>query len=71
MKKYHYRLSCPDCTGIDPQGCFDGETYTSEDVFDTPQEANKAGWKATLSNIYEYEVVDEKGNVIEVKELPW
>ncbi|HJT55901.1 MAG TPA: hypothetical protein VJ761_05365 [Ktedonobacteraceae bacterium] len=65
--KYHYRLSCPDCTGIDPQGCFDGGTYTSEEEYDTPQEAMEEGYKATLHNIYEFEVVDEDGKVVEVE----
>ena len=67
--KYHYRLSCPDCTDIDPQGCFDGGTHTSEEIFDTPQEACDAGYKATFHNIYEFEVIDEDGTVIEIEEM--
>src|SRR6266702_7141491 len=62
--KYRYRLSCPDCTDIDPQGCFDGGTHTSEEIFDTPEEASEAGYKATSHNIYKFEVVDEKGVVM-------
>lgn len=57
--KYRYRLSCPDCTGIDPEGCFDGGTWTSEDEFDTPEEAADAGYEATRRTITEYEVIDE------------
>jgi hypothetical protein len=62
---YHYRLSCPDCTDIDPQGCFDGGTYTSETAFDTPQAAGDAGYQATRNTIYTFEVVDEHGQVVE------
>jgi len=69
--RYHYRIWCSDCLGSDPQGCFDGGVLDDEQQFATPQEANRAGWHATLRSILEYEVVDEDGTVIEVEEPPW
>lgn len=68
--RYHYRLWCSDCCGEDYRGCFDGGTETDGTPYDTPQEANKAGWEATLRNIWEYDVVDEDGVVVDVVEAP-
>lgn len=30
MSGYRYVVWCHDCWGIDPEGCFDGGTHTSE-----------------------------------------
>ncbi len=68
--KYYYQLWCPDCRGEDYQGCFGGGTETIG-PYDTPQEANKAGWNDTLDGIWEYQVVDEERKVVEVSEPPW
>lgn len=64
--KYHFRIWCPDCCGSDPQGCFGGQVEDDEEEFGTPQEADEAGWEATLRTIWEYEVIDQNGNAIEV-----
>ena len=66
--KYRYRLSCPDCTGIDPQGCFDGSAHTDDELFDTPELAIEAGCKATHDVIWEFEVIDEQGKVVRAGE---
>lgn len=60
--KYHYRIWCHDCTGSDPQGCFDGDTSTSDETFDTPEEAADAGSEMTSDvGPWDYYVVDENG----------
>lgn len=66
MGKYRYRLSCPDCMGIDPLGCFGGGTQISEETFDTVQQVIEAAWNATLRTIYDFDIVDEDGNVLDV-----
>lgn len=65
MSRYRYRLTCPDCTDIDPQGCFDGGHYDSEEEFATVEEATEAGHKATRRTIYEFAVIDENGKEVE------
>lgn len=63
--KYYYRIWCPDCLYIDPEGCFDGQVETDEEPFNTPQEALDAAYRSTQKTIYEYDVVDENGAVIQ------
>ena len=71
--KYHCRIWCPDCLGEDPYGCFDGQVEDEvwEPFSTPPQEANKHGWETTRGGIWEYEVVDEHGTTIQVREPPW
>lgn len=67
--KYHYRIWCNDCRGIDPQGCFDGGIEDDDEQFDTPEDAWKAGDKETKAcGMWEFEVVDENGKPVEVNE---
>lgn len=55
MSSYRVRLWCRDCTGQDPQGCYDGgtelirEPHPSFEVrkFATLREAIDAGYEAT------------------------
>lgn len=67
--KYHYRIWCPDCLGEDPQGCFDGRVEDDEEEFDTPEQALDAGYEAINRTIWEFEVVDGDGKVIDVEHL--
>lgn len=64
MSKYRYRLTCPDCTDIDPQGCFDGGHSDSEEEFETMAEAENAGIQVTLRTIYNFSVIDENGKEV-------
>lgn len=65
--KYHYRIWCPYCLGEDPQGCFDGVMYTDYTPFDTAKAAEEAGWEVVGDGTLEFEVIDEKGNIVEVE----
>lgn len=59
--RWRYRLWCPDCTGVDPDGCFEGGTELSEDTFETEQEAVAAAITACYDDsIWRYEI--EKDN---------
>ena len=56
--RFRYRVWCPDCSGVDYQGCFDGFDYLSEETFATYEEADKAGDEYTKKWIWEYEVTE-------------
>jgi hypothetical protein len=58
-KKYKVIITCPDCTGVDFQGCGDGYPWELDETFDTIEEANDAGDEAT-GDTWEYEVVPEE-----------
>lgn len=69
---YFVRLSCRDCTGEDPQGCFDGGTEILEDehgeqrTFLGAAAAREAGdAQIRASALWWYEVIDEEGNTVE------
>ncbi len=47
MPPYRVVLYCSDCTGEDPDGCFDGGTEALEETFTDLELAHEAGWKAT------------------------
>lgn len=72
LMPYFVRLSCRDCTGEDPRGCFDGGTEMLEDehseqrIFADVASAREAG-RAEMRTcpVWEYEVVDEDGDVVE------
>lgn len=49
-------LSCRDCTGEDPQGCFDGGTEQKE--FDSLEEAIKYAERVTSDVPWEYVLID-------------
>ncbi len=51
--KYRCVIWCPDCTGEDPQGCFDGGSDI--EVFDTKEEAIAYGEKCTAQSIWRYD----------------
>ena len=43
--QYAYRYYCPDCFGdADSQGCFGGRVELDDGRYDTPDEADNAGW---------------------------
>lgn len=73
--RYRVRLWCSDCTGEDPQGCFDGDTQLLSDdappfdvrLFATLREAVDAGYDATDGNAAprEFDVETESGDEIE------
>ena len=70
--KYYYRVWCPDCLDIDPDGCFEGRYHNDEELFDTPGEAGDAGYAATCRTIYNHIVVDENGAIIQDNdEVAW
>jgi len=54
--KYILEVSCPDCTGEDPQGCFGGDV--DQEYFDDLEEAIKSGEKSTNDGIWEYRILD-------------
>lgn len=64
MNKYVVKITCPDCTGIDSQGCFDGGYgYLENDdfesaTFDTMAEAEQAWDEAWDGDhgIWEFEI---------------
>jgi hypothetical protein len=55
MSGWYAIVWCPDCTGQDPMGCFDGGTET-HGPFQTEQEARTAGDKAIHDSIYRYDI---------------
>lgn len=69
--KYKVLIYCPDCSfGQDPQGCFGGgEEYIFDDevdklstkpkLFNSREEAEKAGWDAVKTSIYKFEIEEE------------
>lgn len=74
---YFVRLSCPDCTGEDPQGCFDGGTELIDEKisgkwrpkpFATIAEALAAGYDAIDDSIYRFEIEDETGRELKEEE---
>ena len=58
---YRVRVSCPDCTGEDPDGCNDGAPWELHATFATRKAAEEAGSRATRDSIYEYEVIEIAG----------
>jgi hypothetical protein len=65
---YRVRLWCRDCTGEDPQGCFDGGSELLESPlgvvadYGTEEEAEAAGRQAVRNcGPWEYEVVTDSG----------
>jgi hypothetical protein len=69
LEKYRYRVWCDDCTGEDPEGCFDGSTHLSEETFDTWDKANNAG-AGYVHDVapWDYCVTDEDGKEIKANE---
>ena len=58
--KYRYRIWCHDCCGEDEYGCFMGASELSEKVFNSKEEAEAAGEKATDGCcVWEFEVVED------------
>lgn len=67
--KYRVRLWCPDCSADDDeQGCFGGGAETQEELYDTLDEAVEAGCLSTHRTVWDFEVVDENGKVIELED---
>jgi len=66
MRKYVVKITCPDCTGIDSLGCFDGgygyleNDFFEVETFDTIAEAERAWDKAWDGDhgIWEFEIVE-------------
>lgn len=62
--KYRVRIFCPDCTGDDYQGCFDGGTELlcgpgiddGPIEFDTKEEAESAGADECAKSIWKFEI---------------
>jgi hypothetical protein len=62
-KKYYAIVWCPDCNGVDFDGCFDGGVERLG-PFESPVEANEAGAELASQSIWKYEieeVEDEPG----------
>lgn len=53
---FRFVVSCPDCTGVDMAGCFDGGTHDSDETYPTREEAEAAGAKCVKHGIWEYRV---------------
>lgn len=65
--KYVTVMSCRDCTGSDPMGCFDGEPW-EYGPYDTREEAEEKGRKeAAEVGPWEWEVkkVDDDYQVLD------
>jgi len=60
---YKYRVWCPDCCGLDPEGCFGGGEEESEETFATRQEAEAAAEAFCRDSIWEFEVFETPGVV--------
>ena len=67
--KWGYRIWCPDCTGEDSQGCFDGETVFCEEIVGTREAAVDAGLKFISDGIWRVMIheVNAAGELLE----PW
>lgn len=70
---FRVRLSCRDCTGIDPMGCFDGGTAFVIDTkapwarltFATIDEAKEIGWDRVINvGPYEFDVLNEDDEIV-------
>jgi hypothetical protein len=57
LKPYYTVVWCPDCNGIDFQGCFDGDVERLG-PFSTRDEADRAGRDLTTGSIWRYDVED-------------
>lgn len=55
---YKVVIWCPDCTGQDFEGCFDGGTEW--ETFNTLREAEIFVEKRTRDSIYLYEIIELK-----------
>lgn len=75
---FRVRLWCSDCTGIDPQGCFDGGTLILEsdeapfDPIDFPtlRAAIDAGHEAVRGGgPLEFDVLDSTGEEVEYHKM--
>lgn len=55
--RYYAVVWCPDCNGVDFQGCFDGSVERLG-PFDTREEADRAGQEMVGDNIWKFEVED-------------
>jgi hypothetical protein len=53
--KYIAVVWCPDCNGVDFQGCFDGGVER-HGPFATREEAERAGEEATRDSIWRYDI---------------
>lgn len=56
--KFFAVVWCPDCNGIDSQGCFDGDVERLG-PFDTWDEANAAGRDLAANSIWLYGVEEK------------
>jgi hypothetical protein len=55
IEYYRVLVTCPDCTGSDGHGCFDGETRVLG-PFETRREAEDTGEHFVSGTIWSYEV---------------
>lgn len=58
-RRYRVRVWCPDCTGVDFQGCFEGGDDLSEETYATHEEAEAAGHESVRHSIYEFDVEED------------
>jgi hypothetical protein len=58
MNKFFVYIWCPDCNGIDPDGCFGGE-HERCGPFDTYDEAKDAAIAEVGETIWKYEIVGD------------
>ena len=56
MNKWLVIITCPDCTGQDDFGCFDGGTDKEE--FETYEDAERWAIESVDDSIYTYEIID-------------
>ena len=62
---YRVRIFCSDCLGNDETGCFDGGTELLDGWFPTIGQAGDRGMRAAAEGEgWEWEVIDDHGNVV-------
>jgi hypothetical protein len=67
---YRVRIFCRDCLGNDETGCFDGGTELLEGWFPTIDQAGDRGMRAAAEGeAWEWEVIDDHGNVVSSAKL--
>lgn len=57
-KRYVCEVYCPDCTGKDEQGCFEGGAVIK--TFSSARTADDYGVLMTFDSVWEYKVYEEK-----------
>jgi len=70
---YYVEIYCRDCTGADPDGCFDGGSEILSEKerpwpaikFESVEAAKDAGWdRVSDCGPWEFHVKDEQNNIV-------